>query len=198
MISPRKSHRSSCFFLSVISLGGWLSFKPTFVAQLALEVPRPAFRGLSPSITYIDRRSASVRVRFRFVWVLAADRRRFFRQCSDNDPRSTLSTREAKNRQFSAQTVRLEPWSSGHYRLLSRPGQAWEVLRVALRWVHCLTRHKRAMSHSHIHVDIHVDLHDWYTCTCISVGVTSNGTRLVFFAPCFGPGSDCVWEWLSL
>ena len=29
--------------------------------------------------------------------------------------------------------VRLEPWSSGHYRLLSRPGQAWEVLCVALR-----------------------------------------------------------------
>ena len=28
--------------------------------------------------------------------------------------------------------VRLEPWSSGHYRLLSRPGQAWEVLCVAL------------------------------------------------------------------
>ena len=29
--------------------------------------------------------------------------------------------------------VRLEPWSSGHYRLLARPGQAWEVLCVALR-----------------------------------------------------------------
>ena len=28
--------------------------------------------------------------------------------------------------------VRLEPWSSGHYRLLSPPGQAWEVLCVAL------------------------------------------------------------------
>ena len=32
---------------------------------------------LSPSLTYIDRRSVSVEVRFRFGWVLAADRRRF-------------------------------------------------------------------------------------------------------------------------
>ena len=133
MVSPQKSPRSSCFFLSVISLGGWLSFKTTLEARLALEVPRPAFRSSFPSLTYIDRRSVSVRVRFRFGWVLAANRRRFFRQCSDNDIRSALSTREAKNRQFSAQTVRLEPWSSGHYRLLSRPGQAWEVLSVALR-----------------------------------------------------------------
>ena len=39
--------------------------------------------------------------------------------------------------------VRLEPWSSGHYRLLSRPGQAWEVLCVVWRCagVYCSTRH---------------------------------------------------------
>ena len=92
------------------------------------KCPDQRFGLLSPSLTYIDRRSVNVRVRFRFRWVLAADRRRFYRQCSDNDPWSTLSTREAKNRQLSAQTVRLEPWSSGHYRLLSRPGQAWEIL----------------------------------------------------------------------
>ena len=30
--------------LSVISLGGWLSFKPNFEAELSLDVPRPAFR----------------------------------------------------------------------------------------------------------------------------------------------------------
>ena len=48
MISPRKRPRSSCFFLSVISLGGWVSFKPNFEAQLALEVPRRAFRPSFP------------------------------------------------------------------------------------------------------------------------------------------------------
>ena len=133
MISPRKSPRSSCFFPSVTSLGGWLSFKPSLEARLALEVPRPAFRPSFP-ISHVHRSTIGERVSPLSIWVGFGRRSTpFFCQCSGNDPRSALSTREAKNRQFSAQSVRLEPWSSGHYRLLSRPGQAWEVLCVALR-----------------------------------------------------------------
>ena len=60
MISPRKSPRSSCFFLSVTSLGGWVSFKPTLEAQLALEVPRPAFRPSFP-ISHVHRSTTGER-----------------------------------------------------------------------------------------------------------------------------------------
>ena len=54
MISPRKSPQSPCFFLSVVSLGGWLSFKPNFEAQLALEVPRRAFQPSFP-VSHLHR-----------------------------------------------------------------------------------------------------------------------------------------------
>ena len=135
LISPRKSRRSSCFFLSVTSLGGWLSFKPTLESRLALEVPRRAFRPSFP-ISHIHRSTIGERASPLSIWVGFGRRSTpfFFLRHLDNDPGSTHSTRKAKNRQFSAQTVRLEPRSSGHYRLLSRPGQTWwEVLCVALR-----------------------------------------------------------------
>ena len=46
----------------------------------------------------------------------------FFRQCSENNLRSTHSAREAKIRSFCIQTLSLEPWRSRHFGLLSRPG----------------------------------------------------------------------------
>ena len=86
----------------------------------------------SPSLTYIDRRSGERRSP-PLIWVGFGRRSTsfFFRQCLDNDPRSTPSTTQAKNRQFCSGTVRLEPWSNGHGRILSRTGQAWKVLCVA-------------------------------------------------------------------
>ena len=45
--------------------------------------------------------------------------------------------------------VRLEPWSSGHYRLLSRPGQAFVWRCVG---VHCSTRHACITSLACVHV----------------------------------------------
>ena len=68
MISPRKSPRSSCFFLSVTSLGGWLSFKPTLEARLALEVPRPAFRPSFP-ISHVHRSTIGERASPLSIWV---------------------------------------------------------------------------------------------------------------------------------
>ena len=56
----------------------------------------------------------------------------FFRQCSENDLRSTHSTREAKIRSFCMQTLSLEPWKSRHFGLLSRPGLV--VQRVFFVW----------------------------------------------------------------
>ena len=68
MISPRKSPRSSCFFLSVTSLGGWLSLKPTLEARLALEVPRPAFRPSFP-ISHVHRSTIGEQASLRSIWV---------------------------------------------------------------------------------------------------------------------------------
>ena len=108
------------FLCSDIFLGRWLSFEPIFEAQLALEVPqrayRPPFPDPSPSR---DRRFDLPGSVFE---VVGRGSTPFFRQCSENDHRSTHSTREAKNWSFWVQTGSLEHWRSRHFGLLSRPG----------------------------------------------------------------------------
>ena len=123
MFSHRKVAESSGFFCSVIFLGWWLSFEPNFEAQFALGVPQRAFRpSFSDPSHSRDRRFDLAGSAFDFYRLSAADRMPFFRQCSENDLRSTHSTREAKIRSFCMQTLSLEPWKSRHFGLLSRPG----------------------------------------------------------------------------
>ena len=79
MFSHRKIAESSGFFCSVIFLGWWLSFKPNFEAQLALEVPQRAFRpSFSDPSHSRDRRFDLAGSAFDFDRLSAADRCRSF------------------------------------------------------------------------------------------------------------------------
>ena len=84
-----------------------------------------------PSQTLIDGRWVFVSI-FDLGGLSASDWRLFLVcQCSETAIPSTYRTREAKNLQFSAQTVRLEASSSRHYGLLSRPGQeSWRSMAL--------------------------------------------------------------------
>ena len=113
MFSHRKIAESSCFFCSVIFLGGWLSFQPNFEAQLALEVPQRAFRpSFSDPSHSRDRRFDLAGLAFDFGGLSAADRHRSF--ASDRK-----MTSEARIRREKQNSVVLHP--NGQFRGLEKP-----------------------------------------------------------------------------
>ena len=123
MFSHRKIAESSCFFCSVIFLGGWLSFEPNFEAQLALEVPQRAFRpSFSDPSHSRDRRFDLAGSAFDFGGLSAADRHRSFTSVRKMTSEARIRREKQKIRSFYIQTVSLEPWRSRHFGLLSRPG----------------------------------------------------------------------------
>ena len=123
MFSHRKIAESSCFFRSVIFLGGWLSFEPNFEAQLALEVPQRAFRpSFSDHSHSRDRRFDLAGSACDFGGLSAADRSRSFASVRKMTTEARIRREKQKIRSFCIQTVSLEPWRSRHFGLLSRPG----------------------------------------------------------------------------
>ena len=88
--------------------------------------------------------------------------------------------------------VRLEPWSSGHYRLLSRPGQAWEVLCLALRG--SLLFDPACVHYSQSHVSVHEELYMYSQATfppnvnTAKAALGGGCTGLVSFALSFATG----------
>ena len=122
MFSHRKIAESSCFFCSVIFLGGWLSFEPNFEAQLALEVPQRAFRpSFSDPSHSRDRRFDLAGSAFDFGGLSAADRCRSFASVRKMTTEARIGREKEKIRSFCIQTLSLEPWRSRHFGLLSRP-----------------------------------------------------------------------------
>ena len=118
MFSHRKIAESSCFFCSVIFLGGWLSIEPNFEAQPALRVPQRAFRpSFSDPSHSKDRRFDLAGSAFDFDRLSAADRCRSFASVHAFD-----EIEKQKNWLFWVQTGSLEHWGSRHFGLLSRPG----------------------------------------------------------------------------
>ena len=77
MFSHRKIDESSCFFRSVLLLGGWLSFEPIFEGLLALELPQRAFLFFGPLVL---KRSTDwpCRVRLLLCWVAGGGSTPFF------------------------------------------------------------------------------------------------------------------------
>ena len=113
MFSHRKIAESSGFFCSVTFLGGWLSFEPNFEAQIALEVPKRAFRpSFSDPSHSRDRRFDLAGSAFDFGGLSAADRCRSFASVRKRSPKHTFDER-SKN------SVVLHP--NGQFRGLEKP-----------------------------------------------------------------------------
>ena len=89
--------------------------------HIALEFHRPSFRS-SFLISHIHwSTSVSVRVRFRLGWVVSQIGAVFWPVFEDCLPEHAFDEGNEEST-FSVQTIRLEPSSSRHYPVLSRPG----------------------------------------------------------------------------